>query len=403
MRIKLFFLLDLITTAIFSTYLFFLRGDEIAFSVGLTILIAFSPICLALTSPLVMILSKRAVKFEQSKINNSSALLTLSEADLVAMPLNRFLTDGDYFVTDLIPEGLSQSALLSFAATAEQNSSHELGKIIYKTALGRGLKIQNISAFHEIHGRGVEALVNNTTLRIGNPDWVKAQGVSVSSSLLTKIDQLAVHGKTPLLLSLGNMARGIVAMKDAVKPESKEFVSMLKRKKLETMLLTASSRKTARNFAKNFSLDGIKAGLSPEDKAREVQIQRAKGRTVAVIANEFHDLPALVNADISFLVNEGETTFLNENDEIKLDFEIPSPEKFLLIREIAMKAAELIKQNRRIAYLSWILLVPPALLQILENPPIFFPPIAAGAGVLIFSAIILANSLRAGRKKAEQD
>lgn len=402
MRVKLFFLLDLITTAIFSTYLFFLRGDEIAFSVGLTILIAFSPICLALSSPLVIFLSKRAIKSEQSKVNNSSALLTLAEADMVAMPLNRFLTDGDYFVTDLIPEGLSQSALLSFAATAEQSSSHELGKIIYKTALGRGLKIQNISAFHEIPGRGVEALVNNTTLRIGNPDWVKSQGVSVSSALLTKVDQLAVHGKTPLLVSLGNMARGIVAMKDAVKPESKEFVSMLKRKNLETMLLTASNRKTAKNFAKNFSLDGIKTGLSPEDKAREVQIQRAKGHTVAVIANEFHDLPALVNADVSFLVNEGETTFLNENDEIKLDFEIPSPEKFLIVREIALRADNLIKQNRRLAYLSWILLVPPALLQILENPPIFFPPIAAGVGVLIFSIIILANSLRANRK-SEQD
>ena len=395
MRIKIFFLLDLVTTAIFATYLFFLRGDEVAFSVGLTILIAFSPICLALSSPLVMFLSRREVQAEQTKINKSAALLTLAEADLVAMPLNRFLTDGDYFVTDLIPEGLSQSSLLAFAATAEQNSSHEIGKRIYKTALGRGLKIQSISAFHEIPGRGVEALVNNTTLRIGNPDWVKAQGVSVSASLLTKIDQLAVHGKTPLLLSLGKMARGIVAVKDAIKPESKEFVSMLKRKQLETMLLTASNRKTAKNFAKNFSLDGIKTGLSPEDKAREVQIHRAKGHTIAVIANEFHDLPALVNADVSFLLTDGEKNFLSDDDEIKMDFEIPAPEKFLLIREIALRAADLIKTNRRIAYASWCLLVPLALSQTFENPPIFFPPIAAGAGVLIFSAMILANSLRA--------
>lgn len=387
--------MDLLTTAIFSSYLFFSRGDEIAFSVGLTILIAFSPICLALSSPLVIFLSRRAVEAEQSKVNNSDAFLILSEVDTVAMPLNRFLTDGDYFVTDLIPEGLSQSALLSFAATAEQNSSHALGKIIYKSALGRGLKIQNVSAFHEIPGRGVEALVNNTSLRIGNPDWVKKQGVSVSASLLTKADQVAVHGKTTLLLSLGNMARGIIALKDAVKVESKEFVSMLKRKKLTTMLLTASSKKTAKTFAKNFSLDEVKTDLSPEDKAREVQIYRAKGRTIAVIANEFHDLPALVNSDVSVFVNDGSANFLNDNGEIKMDFEIPSIEKFLIIREISVRAADLIKINHRLAYLSWILLLPLTFTQVFENPPIFFPPIAAVAGVLIFSTIILVNSFRA--------
>lgn len=395
MKIKVVLLFDLVATAIFTSHVFFSRGDEPAFFAGLTILIALSPICLALSSPLVILLSKRAVESENSKVNNTDAFLTLAEVDTVAMPLNRFLTDGDYFVTDLVPEGLSQSVLLSFAATAEQNASHALGKTIYKAAVGRGLRLQSLSASHEVPGRGVEAIVNNTPMWIGNPDWVKKQGVSVSSSLLTKIDKLSVHGKTPLLLGLGKTARGIITLKDAVKLESKEFVSMLKRKNLGTILITASNKKTAKTFAKNFSLDEVKSGLSPEDKAREIQIYRTKGRTIAVVADEFHDLPALVNADVSVFVNDGTKNFLNENSEIKMDFEIPSPEKFLIIRDIAIRAANLIKINRRIAYLSWLVLIPPSLSQIFENPPIYFPPIAAAGGVLIFSAIILANSLRA--------
>ena len=398
MRVKLFLILDLITTTIFTSYVFFSRDDESAFFIGLTILIAFSPICLLLSSPLVLLLSKRAVIAEQSKVNKSDAFLNLAEVDTVAMPLNRFLTDGDYFVTDLIPEGLSQSALLSFAATAEQNANHALGKTLYKTAVGRGIRLQSLAAFHEIPGRGVEALINNTSLWIGNPDWVIRQGVRASAATLTKIDQLAVHGKTVLLMGMGKMARGVITLKDAVNLEAKEFVSMLKRKNLFTILLTASAKKTAKTVAKNFSLDEVRAGLSPEDKAREVQIFRAKGRNVAVVANEFHDLPALVNADVSVLVNNGSANFLNDNSEIKMDFEIPAPEKFLVIREIAIRAANLIKLNRRIAYLSWVVLVPPAVLQVLEKPPIYFPPIAAIAGVLTFATIILANSFRANKK-----
>ena len=394
MNIKLFFLLDLLATAIFTSHVFFSRDDETAFLVGLTILIAFSPICLALTKPLVLLLSKRAVESENSKVSNKNAFLTLAEVDTVAMPLNRFLTDGEYFVTDLIPEGLSQSVLLSFAATAEQNASHAIGKTIYKTAVGRGIRLQSLSAFHEIPGRGVEALVNNTPLWFGNPNWVKQQGISVSSSLLTKVDQLSVHGKTPLLLGLGKTARGIITVKDAVKLESKEFVSMLKRKKLETILITASNKKTAKTFAKNFSLDEIKSGLSPEDKAREIQIYRTKGRTIAVVADEFHDLPALVNADVSVLVNDGTKNFLNENSEIKRDFEIPTLEKFLTVHSIARKVVSVLKLNRRIALTSWIVLVPPSVMSVLESSPVPWHPLISVAGVAIFSAAILANSLR---------
>ena len=393
LRIKLFFLLDLLTTGIFAGYMYSERGLDSAVAVGLAIFIAFSPICLALASPLVLKLAGRAVEAEQVKLNNFSALLSLAYVDVVAMPLCRFLTDGDYFVTDLVPEGFSQSSLLSYAASAEQNATHPLGKIILDSAERRNLKIQNVGAFHEIPGQGVEALINSTPLRVGNPDWVIAQGVSASAELLTKADQLAVHGKIPLLLGLGGMARGLIALKDEIKSEAREFVAMLKRNNLEPIILTALNKKTAKSLTKIFNVETLRTNLTPEDKAREVQIFRAKSHTVAVIANEFHDLPALVNADVSvFLV--GEENFQLNNDEIKFDFEIPSPEKFLIIRDIALRAKKLVEQNRKIAYLSWLVLVPPSMLMVLENSPVPFHPIAAVAGVLIFTILILVNSMR---------
>lgn len=399
MRVKLFLLLDMIATAILSAYVFQERGDEAAVFTGLSVLIALSPICLILSSPFVMRIANKILEDEGIKVNKFSALMTLPDVDTVAMPLNRFLTDGDYFVTDLVPEGLSQSALLALAATGEQSATHPLGKIIYDTAVGRALKIQAVSAFNEIPGRGVEALVNNTTLRVGSPEWIKRQkDVSISASLLTKVDQLSVHGKIPLIVSLGNMARGIIALKDEVNLKSREFVSMLKRQNLETVLLTASNKKTAKSLAKNFSLDSVRANLSPEDKAREILLLRAKGNVTAVIANEFHDLPAMINSDVSVLLKDGSLIPLNEDGDIKVDFEIPALEKFLILLDVAARAEDLIKTNRRIAFLSWIVLVPPAMLTALENSPIFFHPAIAITGVLIFSMLILINSLRMRKK-----
>ena len=109
LRLKLFFLIDLLTTGIFAGYVYSERGLDAAFATGLAIFIAFSPICLALSAPLVLKLAGRAVEAEEVKLNNFSALLNLAYVDVVAIPLNRFLTDGEYFVTDLVPEGFSQS------------------------------------------------------------------------------------------------------------------------------------------------------------------------------------------------------------------------------------------------------------------------------------------------------
>ena len=393
-RLKLFFLLDLLTTGIFSGYMYSEQGLDAAFEIGLAIFIAFSPICLALSAPPVLRLAGRAIEAEQVKLNNLDAILNLAYVDIVAIPLNRFLTDGEYFVTDLVPEGFSQSSLLSYAASAEQNATYSLAKVLVDSAERRGLRLQNVSAFHEVSGRGVETLVNNTPLRVGNPDWVLAQGVSASAELLTKADQLAVHGKIPLLLGLGGMARGVIALRDEIKSSAREFISFLRKSKIEVLILTALNKKTAKSIAKFFNLENLRTNLTPEDKAREVQIYRAKGHTVAVIGADFHDLPALVNSDVSVLLKDGSTTLLNENAEIKFDLEMSVPEKFLICYKISRRAVELIKQNKKISYLSWLLLVPPALMMLAENPPIPFHPIVAVAGVLIFSILILINSMR---------
>ena len=393
LRIKLFFLIDLLTTGIFAGYMYSERGLDAAVEIGLAIFIAFSPICLALSAPLVLKLAGRAIEAEQVKLNNLDAILNLALVDTVAIPMNRFLTDGEYFVTDLVPEGFSQSSLLSYAASAEQNASHPVAKVMVDSADRRGLRIQNVSAFHEVAGQGVEALINSTPLRVGNPDWVTAQGVSASAELLTKADQLAVHGKIVLLLGLGGMARGLIALRDEIKSDAREFISFLRKNDIETVVLTALNKKTAKSIAKLFNLENLRTSLTPEDKAREVQIYRAKGHTVAVIGSDFHDLPALVNADVSVLLNEGAIMSLN-NADLKFDFEIQTPEKFLICRKIALRAVELVKLNKKISYLSWIVLVPPALMMLMENSPLPFHPIAAVAGVLIFSIIILVNSMR---------
>ncbi len=389
-RIIFLFLLDLLISGAVASYLYSTRGVDAAFSTGLAIFIAFSPICLILAELFTVYLAGKKFAVLDVKFNNSKALKVLTDVDVIAMPYNRVLTCNEYYITDLVTEGLKQSELLTIAASAERDAQHIIGRTIYDAAVIRGLKLQKLSETEELQGRGVESIIKKIVVRVGNPGWIASHNVSISINLRTKIDQLLVKGKTTLIVSTGRLARGIVALKDELNADAKIFLSTLRQKKIESLLLTAQPKKMAYRIAKDFEVDNIRTNLTPEGKAREIQIFRAKGKVVAAIGTDIQDLLALKTADVSFLLKGGSL----ETSEEKLDFEILTLESFLTVREIAQKVGKVLKVNRWLALLSWIVLVPPAILSALENPPIIFTPVMAAIGVAIFSAIILANSLR---------
>ena len=385
------FILDLLISGAVAAWLYFTQGEYAALMTGLSIFIALSPICLIFASPLTLYLSGRKINKLGVKLNNHGALKILTDVNVAGLPYNRVLTNGEYFITDLIPEGLNQPTLLAMAAGAETDAENILGRIIYDTAKRRALRLQPSTNFKELPGRGVEATVSGTAVRVGNLAWIESLGVKLSANLRTKVDQLLVKGKTVLVVSTGKIARGLIALKDDFNDDAIKFLGDLKRNGIETLLLTAQPKKMTSWFTKNFAPDNIRTNLTPEGKAREVQIFRAKGKTVAVIGNDTNDLPALKSADVSFLLEGGS---LNQSEEVKADFEIPTLESFLLLRETAAKVAKTLKVNRLIALLSWIILVPPAIMSALENSPIPWHPLASLIGVIIFSVIILVNSLR---------
>ena len=390
-KIIFLFILDVLVTGAVGGYVFLTRGLDEAVLVGLSIFIAFSPICLILASKFTLYRAEKKIAEHNVTLRNPAALKTVADVNVVAMPYNRVLTCGEFYITDLVPEGLSQQALLTIAASAERDAENVLGRTIYDTAAHRSLRLQGSTNFREMAGRGVEASVTGTLVRVGHPAWVESQGVSVSASLRTKIDQLVVKGKTVLLFSMNKTARGIIALKDELSERARKFLTDLQLRKIETLLLTAMPKKMAGRISKDFPLDNIRTNLTPEGKAREVQVFRARGKIVAVIGNEFHDLPALINADVSFLLRDGS---LNpaELNEIKIDFEIQSLEKFLTVHAIARKVVRNLTVNRRIALASWVVLVPPSVASAVELLP--WHPLASLAGVVIFAAIIIVKSVR---------
>lgn len=364
--------------------------NDAALIMGAAVLIALLNVALARRLPLY--LAGRKLAQLGVKMNNPRALKLVSEVEVVALSYNRVLTRNDYRVTDLVPDYASQNALLTIAAAAERDAQHPLGRAIYSTAISRAFRLPKSTNFKELQGRGVEATVDGRLIRVGDSRWLETLGTDISTRLRTKIDQLLVKGKTPLIVCTGRVARGLLVLKDDFNDDAKDFLAQLKLNKMETLLLTSAPRKMTNRIGKEFLLDNIRTNLTPDGKAREVQIFRAKGKVLAFIGTDAQDLPALKNADVSFLLA---SDALKPDDLADTpDFELSTLKSFLSVRELSTKVLVALKINRRVSLASWALLIPAALLTVLESSPIPFHPLAAVAGATVCGALIVANSLR---------
>ena len=71
--------------------------------------------------------------------------------------------------------------------------------------------------------------------------WIQAQEASVPDTVLRLAEDVARRGSTPLLVSDGNRALGVVELKDIVKPGIQSRFAELRRMGIKTVMITATT------------------------------------------------------------------------------------------------------------------------------------------------------------------
>ena len=383
-KLKIFLVANVILSAAVGGFLYFRGMERDAIAAALAVLIAFSPFNYILGLTLILKRAARLVGSIGVRMRSSDALIRLSAVDTAAFSMNRMLTTGKYFITDLIPEGLTQDGLLAIAASAERNSTHPLGRKIFETAEARGLRLNNAPMFNEFAGNGVEALINGTAIRVGRPAWIKSEGIKISMELRTKVDQVAAKSRTPLIVSMGQTARGLIGMKDEPDDRATIFLDRLKYNGLTTVMLTAEPKKKAQVLSKGLEIDVVRSDLLPEDKAREIQLMQARGRTVAMISSDEHDDPAFKVADASVMISDVDTS--------RADFVIGAMEQFFELLKIAARTKKILRMHRRIVIGTLAVPIPILVKMIVDAGSMAHAPVFATVGVLIGAGLIVWNS-----------
>ena len=292
------------------------------------------------------------------------------------------LTRGEPEVTDVVPlGGLSDGDLLRLAAAVEAGSEHPLGEAIVRAAKHREIELPPVQDFEAVTGCGIRACVGSDMVLLGNRRLLHGAGISVTP-VETTMAALEAEGKTAMLVACGDALIGVIAVADTLKPEAAEAVAALQKEGIRVALLTGDNRRTAEAIARQLGIDDVIAEVLPDDKARIVQQQKAKGEVVAMVGDGVNDAPALAAADIGIAIGSGSDVAKETGGIILIRNDVRD-----VVTAIRLSRATLrtIRQN-----LFWALVynavgIPIAALG-------FLNPIIAAAAMALSSLSVIVNS-----------
>jgi len=214
------------------------------------------------------------------------------------------------------------------------------------------------------------------------------------SPWMSRFDQLAEQGKTPMLMAVNSQPFGIIGAADVLKENSVLAIKRLHKMNIKTLMITGDHEKTARAIAATVGIDDVLAEVLPGDKAESVRSLQSQGKTVAMVGDGINDAPALAQADIGIAIGSGTDVAMESADIVLMKSDLLD-----VVSAIALSRATItnIKQNLFWAFIYNIVGIPVAagVLYLFGGP--LLNPVIAAAAMSMSSVSVLTNALRLKR------
>jgi K+-transporting ATPase ATPase B chain len=150
-------------------------------------------------------------------------------------------------------------------------------------------------------------------------NFVKELGGTVPANFNENSDRISRSGGTPLAVTDGERALGIVHLKDIVKGGMKDRIGQLRAMGIRSVMITGDNPLTAAAIAGEAGVDDFLAEATPADKLAYIKREQGEGRLVAMTGDGTNDAPALAQADVGLAMNTGTTAAKEAGNMVDLD------------------------------------------------------------------------------------
>ena len=319
-----------------------------------TFLVISCPCALVISVPLSFFGGIGAASKIGVLVKGSNYLEQLSYLQTVVTDKTGTLTEGNFKVSAILPaEGVTQDALLTCAAIAENTSTHPIALSVmeaFRERFGCGdghgtaarLTGAAVSSPENISGKGIRVTLDGEEVLAGNARLLEEAGI-----LCPPADDPAA---AVVYISRGGTYLGMLLIRDQVKAGTAQAISDLKSAGVSSVvMLTGDRTSVARAVADEVGVDRVFSELLPQQKVEQVEHlldelhRTSEKNTLAFLGDGINDAPVLSRADIGVAMGSlGSDAAIEAADIVIMDDDL---RKLPATVRIARRTVGICRQN----------------------------------------------------------
>ncbi|MGH1832769.1 heavy metal translocating P-type ATPase [Enterococcus gilvus] len=278
----------------------FVSKDPVRFA---EVLVVASPCPLILAAPVALVAGMSRSSRNGIVVKTGTTIEKLARAKSVAFDKTGTLTEGKLSVDTIHPtsKDYSKEALIAYAASGEQESSHILARSLVAYAKDQKMTLYPVSELEEVTGQGIQAIVEGKKIRVGKAAFA-GSAVSLSKE------------KTAVFVSIEGESIGYITFTDVVRKESAETIKALTELGIKkTIMLTGDHQVIADQIAREVGITEVHAECLPEEKINVIKTLSEVDRPGIMVGDGVNDAPALAVADIGIAMGAHGSTAASES------------------------------------------------------------------------------------------
>lgn len=275
---------------------------------ALSVLMVDFSCAMKLAMPISVLSAIREASKYHLTVKGGKYLEAVAEADTIVFDKTGTLTKAHPTVVDVISfNGDDPDELLRVAACMEEHFPHSMAKAVVYAAKKRNLEHEEMhSKVEYMVAHGISTEIEGKRAVIGSYHFVfedeKCRIPEGKEELFESLSGEYSH----LYLAMEQELAAVIRIEDPLRDKAVEVIRLLKEEGIANIvMMTGDSERTAASIAKRVGVDDYDSEVLPEEKARFVEKERAKGKKVIMIGDGINDSPALSAADVGIAISDG--------------------------------------------------------------------------------------------------
>ena len=309
---------------------------------ALSFLVVSCPCAFVISVPLSFFSGIGAASRAGVLIKGGNYLEALSKVDTVVFDKTGTLTKGVFNVQKVVvlDKNIDEDKFISLVAATESGSNHPISKSIQKY-YNKEINTNSINSIKEISGKGIEAVIDNKKILVGNEKLI-----NVPKNI--SIDDIG----TILYVEIDNKFTGYIIISDEIKKDSQKAIKGLKNMGIKkTIMLTGDVEKVAKKVGEDLGIDEIYTNLLPQDKVskfEEIIKNKISKGNVVFVGDGINDAPVLARADVGIAMGAmGSDAAIEAADVVIMTDE---PSKIVTAIKSSKKTMKIAMQNIILAF-----------------------------------------------------